>query len=115
MADSTSTDDTQHAAPSFREAPEGLETKDTRGATIGYNPSRVPHADRTGSALSDNERRLADEHGRLDANGTSIPEDDHTEAQFPGLTSSSGGTQTRSTMGSTENAGTVKSPRTAKS
>lgn len=108
-------EDTQHAAPSYREAPEGLETKDTRGATIGYNPSRVPHADRTGSALSEDERRRADDHGRLDANGTGIPEDDHTEAQFPGLTTSSGGTQSRSAMGSTESGGAVKSPRTPKS
>jgi hypothetical protein len=103
-------DDTQHAAPTYREAPADLEYKDTRGSQIGYAASPVPHANRTGSALTDRERELADAHGRHDANGTGIPEDDHKEAQFTGVTTESGGTQSSPTLGSTQSGGTVKRP-----
>lgn len=95
--------------------PEGLEYKDTRGAAIGYGPSQLPHPDRTGSALTDDERRRADEHGRLDGNGTGISEEDHKAAQFTapstGLTTDSGGTQSQSTLGSTQQGGKVTSPK----
>lgn len=65
--------------------PEGLETKSTEEA-LTYRPAAVPHISRTGSELTDDERRRADEHGDITKGGTGTPED-----QPAGVTTASGG------------------------
>lgn len=74
------------------ERPADMETKDTRGTLLGYIPSTVPHLSRTGSELTEEERKLADDRLR-DDRMSGVPEDEHKRAQF-GLTTESGGTQT---------------------
>jgi hypothetical protein len=92
-----------------RETPEGLETKDTRGALLGYEPSQVPHLDRTGSALGDDERRRADQHGDLAHGGSGMPEADADRVGGVGMTSESGGTQSRPATSGTRRASTKDS------
>ncbi len=85
--------------------PADMETKDTRGTLLGYIPSTVPHISRTGSELTDDERKRADD--RLRQDGTGVAEDEHKRSQF-GIGTDSGGTQSEPVAGTTENAGTVK-------
>lgn len=88
--------------------PADMETKDTRGTLLGYIPSTVPHISRTGSELTEEERKRADD--RLRQDGTGVPESEHQAAQF-GITTDSAGTQSEPVAGSTENAGTTSAPK----
>jgi len=71
--------------------PDGLETKSTIGNRLGYIPATVPVVNRTGTELSDDERRRADDHGNLQVGGSGLPEAD---AENSGLATDSGGVQT---------------------
>jgi hypothetical protein len=100
----------EHADPQHREAPEGLEHKDTRGALIGYSPSQVPNRDRTGSALDDDERRKADQHGDLAHGFSGVPEAD---ADNGGIHTASGGTQSKSATSSSRKAAAAPKAQTS--
>lgn len=98
------------------ERPEDMETKAapvvSAPVSWGYTPSPLPHPDRTGTALTEDERRVADQHGDWQHGFTGVSEDDartHRSAGAGvGLASDSGGTQSSPTLGTTENAGTAK-------
>lgn len=75
------------------ERPADLETKDTRGTLLGYIPSAVPNENRVGEALTEDERRRADERGDLSKGLSGVSEEDHQAGQF-GITSDSAGKQT---------------------
>lgn len=91
------------------ERPADMETKDTRGTLLGYIPSTVPNLTRTGSELTEEERKLADDRLR-DDRMSGVSEEEHKRAQF-GLTTDSADTQTTSAAGSTESTGTTSAPK----
>ena len=91
-----------------REAPEGLETKDTRGTLIGYSPSPVPHQDRTGANLEEDERRKADQHGDWQYGFSGVPEED---ADNGGIVTASGGTQSKTVVSPSTDPGSQTTAR----
>lgn len=72
-------------------APEHLEYKNTKGTVLGYTAAPVPHANRVGPALSEDERTAADGVTGSPAQGNGLT----NSALQPvgGVTTASGGTQ----------------------
>lgn len=54
---------------------EGLEYKTTRGTQIGYTTAAVPHLSRTGTALTEQERKEVDKVVGSPAQGNHVPND----------------------------------------
>lgn len=68
-----------------------LEYKDTRGTVLGYTAAPVPHENRVGSALTDEERKRADSVVGSPAQGNGLSND--SLVGVGGLATDSGGTQ----------------------
>lgn len=81
-----------------------LEYKDTRGTVLGYTAAPVPHENRVGSALSDEERDNTNKVVGSPAQGNGITNENL--APVGGMATDSGGTQTTSTTGSTDSGAT---------
>jgi hypothetical protein len=79
--------------------PDELEYKDTRGTLIGYAPSPVPYADRTGTQLDEDERRAADAVVGSPAQGNGI---ENSHLVDDGISTESGGTLPAHTLGRKE-------------
>ena len=81
---------------------EGLEYKSTKDTVIGYTPAAAVHPGdtRTGTALSDDERRAADQVVGSPAQGNGVSNDNL--ASVGGLATDSGGTQSAPAAGATE-------------
>lgn len=73
------------------QVPEHLEYKDTRGTVLGYTAAPVPHENRVGSALSDDERKQGDAVTGSPAQGNGLSNDNLQSVG--GLATDSGGTQ----------------------
>lgn len=90
-----------------------LEYKDTRGTVLGYTAAPVPHENRVGSQLDEDERKAADGVVGSPAQGNAL----QNETLQPvgggaGLTSDAGGTQERqATSTKTEDGATTRRAR----
>lgn len=79
---------------------EGLEYKSTKDTVIGYTAATVPNWSRSGTQLTDDERKAADKVVGSPAQGNDVPNSnlagvgDHLNLGQPGLTTASGGTFT---------------------
>lgn len=79
-----------------------LEYKSTKDVVIGHTPAAVPHLNRTGTALSDEDRAKTDQVVGSPAQGNGLQ--NSNLASVGGLGTDSGGVQDTPIVGATETA-----------
>lgn len=88
--------------------PANLEYKDTRNTVIGHTPAAVPHVTVSGTALTDEQRRRADQVVGSPAQGNGLQNDNM--AAVGGIYTDSGGQQTTPVLGKAKAAQTAAAP-----